>query len=157
MKREHITEQSYIEWLKSLGCVFYVPLDYNNGLKDLISGSQMQQGNNGSVTWDSNEQAWYFQDLYANVHDVVASWQNLSLPFDITNIGYTQMQEQENFYTTNMESTKSTDILILWLLAAVTAIILLVSAHTYKVAAPTMQWQSDTSWVKSWNFLTDEQ
>ena len=52
-----------------------------------------------------------------------------------------------------MESTKSTDnILILWLLAAVTAIVLLVSAHTYKVSAPTMQWQSDTSWVKSWNF-----
>lgn len=63
------------------------------------------------------------------------------------------MQAQGNFYTTNMESTKSTDnILILWLLAAVTAIVLLVSAHTYKVSAPTMQWQSDTSWVKSWNF-----
>lgn len=51
-----------------------------------------------------------------------------------------------------MEATKTTDsILILWLLAAVMAIILLVSvAHTTKVAAPTMQWQSDTSWVKSW-------
>lgn len=45
-----------------------------------------------------------------------------------------------------------TDIIILWLLAAVTAIVLLVSAHTHKVSAPTMQWQSDTSWVKPWNF-----
>ena len=52
-----------------------------------------------------------------------------------------------------MEATKSTDnILILWLLAAATAIILLMSAQTHKVSAPTMQWQSDTSWVKSWNF-----
>lgn len=51
-----------------------------------------------------------------------------------------------------MEATKSTDnILILWLLAAVTAIVLLVSAaNTHKVAAPTMQWQTDSSWVKSW-------
>ena len=53
-----------------------------------------------------------------------------------------------------MEATKSTDnILILWLLAAATAIVLFVSlAHTPKVSAPTMQWQRDTSWVKSWNF-----
>ena len=52
-----------------------------------------------------------------------------------------------------MEATKSTDnILILWLLAAATAIILLMSAHTHKVSAPAMQWQADSSWVKSWNF-----
>ena len=58
-----------------------------------------------------------------------------------------------------MESTKTTDnILILWLLAAVTAIVLFVAAaHTTKVAAPAMQWQADSSWVKPWNFLTDEQ
>jgi biotin transporter BioY len=53
-----------------------------------------------------------------------------------------------------MSKTISTDnILILWLLAAATAIILLVSAkwsaRTHPVA-PTMQWQSDSSWVKVW-------
>ena len=48
-------------------------------------------------------------------------------------------------------TTKTDPILILWLLAAVTAIVLLVStAHTPKVSAPTMQWQTDSSWVKSW-------
>lgn len=53
-----------------------------------------------------------------------------------------------------MNKTLSTDnILILWLLAAVTAIVLVVSAaHTTKVEVPTMQWQSDTSWVKGWKF-----
>lgn len=53
-----------------------------------------------------------------------------------------------------MNETLSTDnILIIWLLAAVTAIVLLVSAaHTTKVSAPTMQWQADSSWVKGWNF-----
>ena len=51
-----------------------------------------------------------------------------------------------------MEATKSTDnILILWLLAVAMAVIMLVSAYTHKVSAPTMQWQSDTSWVKGWN------
>ena len=51
-----------------------------------------------------------------------------------------------------MEATKSTDnILILWLLAAAISIVLLVAAaNTTKVEVPTMQWQSDSSWVKSW-------
>lgn len=53
-----------------------------------------------------------------------------------------------------MESTKTTDnILILWLLAAATAIVLVVAAaHTTNVEVPTMQWQADSSWVKSWKF-----
>jgi hypothetical protein len=101
--REHITSQSYIDWLKSLGCVFYAPLTEFE-TRDLISGSQMQQGNNGTVTWDANEQAWYFQDLYANVYDVVASWQNLSLPFDITNIGFTLLYEL-NIYQDGIDSS----------------------------------------------------
>ena len=51
------------------------------------------------------------------------------------------------------ETTEKKSILIIWLLAAATAIVLFVSlAHTPKVSAPTMQWQRDTSWVKSWNF-----
>ena len=100
--REHNTEQSYVDWLKSLGCVFYAPLTENES-HDLISGSQMQQGNNGTVTWDANAQAWFFQDLYANVYDVVASWQNLSLPFDITNIGFTLLYEL-NIYQNGVDS-----------------------------------------------------
>ena len=49
-------------------------------------------------------------------------------------------------------TTKTEPILILWLLAAVTVIVFFVSAaHTTKVSAPTMQWQADSSWVKSWN------
>ena len=62
------------------------------------------------------------------------------------------IQELVNFYTTNMEATKTTDnILILWLLAAAISIVLLVAAaNTTKVEVPTMQWQIDTSWVKSW-------
>ena len=91
MRRE-AKQQSYIDWLKSLGCVFYAPLTEHDS-SDNISGQPMQQGNNGTVTWDSNEGAWYFQDLYPNTYDVVASWQGLSLPFDITNIGFSLLYE----------------------------------------------------------------
>lgn len=54
-----------------------------------------------------------------------------------------------------MSKTISTDnIIILWLLAVVTAIVLFVSlSHTPKVSAPTMQWQADSSWVKGWNYI----
>lgn len=52
----------------------------------------------------------------------------------------------------NMEATKSYNILILWLLAAATAILLMSaiwSAMTHTTTR-TIQWQSDTSWVKGW-------
>ena len=57
MRREHTTPQGggYLDWLKSLGCVFYAPLDQENGLKDLISGITgcFPSGNtNSTVTWD---------------------------------------------------------------------------------------------------------
>lgn len=92
MRREHKITESYVDWLKSLGCVFYSPLTEFE-TRDLISGQPMQQGNNGSVTWDPNEQAWYFQDLYQNTFDVIASWQGLNLPFDTTNIGFSLCYE----------------------------------------------------------------
>lgn len=92
MRREGLTQQSYIDWLKSMGCVFYAPLTEFDS-SDNISGQPMQQGNNGTVTWDSNEGAWFFQDLYPNTYDVVASWQGLTLPFDTTNIGFSLCYE----------------------------------------------------------------
>jgi len=36
-RREHITEQSYIDWLKSLGCMFYAP--FTETSVDLISST----------------------------------------------------------------------------------------------------------------------
>lgn len=47
MKREHTTEKYYIDWLKSIGCVNYLPLLTNN--TDLISGETATiRGNVGS-------------------------------------------------------------------------------------------------------------
>ena len=35
-KREHTANQSYIDWLKSMGCVFCVSFDHEDGLKELV-------------------------------------------------------------------------------------------------------------------------
>ena len=55
-----------------------------------------------------------------------------------------------------MESTKSTNnILILWLLAVAMAVIMLAALAMghHSVAVPRVHtWQADSSWVKSWNF-----
>jgi len=60
MKREHITSQSYIDWLKSLGCVFCAPLTLESGFEDLISGTTGTKTSQGSVSWDSTYNAYYF-------------------------------------------------------------------------------------------------
>lgn len=57
-RREHKPGQTYIDWLKSLGCVFYVPFDYNNGLKELISGTTGTIITGSSMIWDGNENAY---------------------------------------------------------------------------------------------------
>lgn len=38
MKREYKSELSYIDWLKSLGCIAYLPLS-NNDFTEYISGN----------------------------------------------------------------------------------------------------------------------
>ena len=62
MRREHNkAEQSYIGWLKSLGCVFYAPLDQEHGMTDLISGvtgTVPPANTNCSITWDNTLQMY---------------------------------------------------------------------------------------------------
>lgn len=59
MKREHETTESYVDWLKRLGCVFYAPLDGQNGLKDLISGVDGEVMVGSSAVYDSSEQCYF--------------------------------------------------------------------------------------------------
>lgn len=57
-KREHTTSQSYVDWLKSLGCLVYLPLLANGDLQDRISGLPLQFTGNGSLVWDANQQMY---------------------------------------------------------------------------------------------------
>lgn len=53
-RRNYKVEQSYIEWLKSLGCVLYLPLTEGD-LQDKISGNYIQLTGDGSMVWDANK------------------------------------------------------------------------------------------------------
>lgn len=58
MKREHIESKSYIDWLKSMGCVFYAPLDQTNGLDDLISGVVGTASSDSSAVYDTGSDSY---------------------------------------------------------------------------------------------------
>lgn len=58
MRREHITERSYIDWLKSLGCLVYMPMSEDGDLLDRISGVTAQTTGDGSVSWDNNRNGY---------------------------------------------------------------------------------------------------
>lgn len=53
--REHITSQSYIDWLKSIGCVFYCAFDGLTGTKDLINDKPLIMSGYGSIAYDSGK------------------------------------------------------------------------------------------------------
>lgn len=58
MRREHNIETSYIEWLKSIGCLIYLPLSDNGDLQDRISGLSLQLTGQGSMIWDNVQQRY---------------------------------------------------------------------------------------------------
>lgn len=76
MRREHITEYGYIEWLKSLGCVMYLPLSENGDMQDRISGLSLQLTGNGSMVWDSTEQMYMITHPSSVVYSYVAILDN---------------------------------------------------------------------------------
>lgn len=59
MRREYKQEESYIDWLKSIGCIMYLPLS-DNDLQDKITGEYLQLTDKGSMEWDSTEQMYKF-------------------------------------------------------------------------------------------------
>lgn len=59
MKREHKSEQSYIDWLKSLGCLVWMPL--HGDFQDRISGLYLTPTGSGSMSYNSNEDMCHFK------------------------------------------------------------------------------------------------
>lgn len=53
MRREHFIKQSYIDWLRSLGCFVYMPLGEND-FTEYISGNIATATGYGSYSWDSD-------------------------------------------------------------------------------------------------------
>lgn len=86
MKREHFIEQNYIDYLKSLGCVFYAPLDSTNGLTELITNTTGTVQYNSTAVWDNNENAYLFtkSSAYSPKQGIVI-WENLGMDLATTN------------------------------------------------------------------------
>lgn len=51
-----------MDWLKSLGCVLWLPFEHSTDLNDRISGNDLAQvsGTNGYFAWDSTESMMYY-------------------------------------------------------------------------------------------------
>ena len=58
MRREYNISDSYIDYLKSLGCVLYLPLGADGDLKDYISGNSLVPTGTGSIAWDNTIQMY---------------------------------------------------------------------------------------------------
>lgn len=75
MIREHITRQSYIEWLKSLGCVFYCAFDGITGTYDLINNKPLILSGYGSIAYDSDKDMYSINTPSSQGQDI-GYWDN---------------------------------------------------------------------------------
>lgn len=94
-RRHYKVEQSYIEWLKSLGCVFYAPLDLANGLKDLISGQVGHiPSNNNNCTVEWNEELQMYEIDNSGSYYAGLLWTNLNMfPQLISGVSFMKNQD----------------------------------------------------------------
>ena len=74
-KREHTTQQSYIDWLKSLGCVFYCAFDGITGTQDLINDKSLILSGYGSIAYDSGKDMYSITTPSSQGHDI-GYWDN---------------------------------------------------------------------------------
>lgn len=86
--REHITSQSYIDWLRSLGCLVYLPLSADGDLQDRISGMSLQLTGQGSMAWDSAQQM-YKVTQPTSIYQCVANLNNGLDAQSFPNVDYT--------------------------------------------------------------------
>lgn len=82
-RREYIKTQGgneYLEWLRSLGCILYLPLSADGDLQDRMSGESLILSGDGSFEWN---EAWggYKMTQPASTDKFVA---RLNIDFDAT-------------------------------------------------------------------------
>lgn len=75
MRREHVAREYYIEWLKSLGCVFYCAFDDATGTNDLISNVPLILSGNGSCAYDATLNMYRITTPSAQGQDI-GHWDN---------------------------------------------------------------------------------
>lgn len=80
----------YVNWLKSIGCVVYLPLSASGDLTDRISGLSLQISGQGSFTWDGNE-GMYKVTTPSTQFRYVASLENGMTASDFPSNSFTAM------------------------------------------------------------------
>lgn len=85
MRREQISQQSYIDWLKSLGCVLWLPFAEDGDLNDRISGNDLQRGGDttGYFAWDNSQEMMYFHSPSSykkKSYTLQTNWNNTTFP-----------------------------------------------------------------------------
>lgn len=89
-RRNYKVEQSYIDWLKSLGCVLYLPLTQGD-LQDKISGAYLIANQGASITWDNSKGAYHFSVTQQTIGNTGIQLPNVSIDLgkELSNIEYT--------------------------------------------------------------------
>lgn len=59
-RRRYMGKSGYIEWLKSLGCICWLPLSSDGDMLDRISGESLELTGNGSMVWDGAKGMYHF-------------------------------------------------------------------------------------------------
>lgn len=91
MRREHKSE-SYIDWLKSLGCLVYLPLSTDVDLQDRVSGLSLQLTGQGSLVWDGSQQMYKVTHASNGTFNYVALLDNGLAASQFQNDNYTVLQ-----------------------------------------------------------------
>lgn len=94
MSKRHHNESDYIEWLKSMGCIFYAPLSEND-TTDKISGVNGSVQYSNSVTWDTDKNMYLFSknNSYSPSQGImVYSGLNLDFP-NLNNVEFTLLYD----------------------------------------------------------------
>ena len=74
--RHHCPPPTYIDWLKSLGCLVYLPLSENGDLQDKISEVSLQLTGQGSMVWDNNQMMYKITQPSSGTFNYVAYLNN---------------------------------------------------------------------------------
>lgn len=116
-RRRLLDNDGYIAWLKSIGCLLYLPLSYNGDLTDRISGQSLILSGNGSMVWNVAEQMYMFtmpSVLNASIAELHSSLTKTDFPTNnyssLITMKMITNSSSKAYYTLSPMSTDATTI-----------------------------------------------
>lgn len=103
MRREHTKLDNYIDWLKSLGCVFYCAFDGVNGTNDLINNVPLTLSGNGSISYEPSLDMYSITTPSSQGQDI-GYWDNGIGKTTFNNDDFSAIYTAKKITTTNGKS-----------------------------------------------------